>query len=124
MAVKLRFLRMGAKKRPFFRLVASDSRSPRDGRFIEVIGQYHPISKPPRLEVQEERLYYWLKNGSQPTQTVQALLQQTGMWARWLKVRKGETPSETEVRKEIHQTSRKKAKKKEAQAEQAAEAKA
>jgi small subunit ribosomal protein S16 len=115
---------MGAKKRPFFRLVASDSRSPRDGRFIEVIGQYHPISKPPRLEIQEKRLYYWLKNGSEPTQTVQALLKQTGAWAKWLKISKGETPSEAEVNKEIHQTSRKKAKKKETKPEQAAGAKA
>ena len=123
MAVKLRLLRMGAKKRPFFRLVAADSRSPRNGRFIEVIGQYHPISKPPRLEVKEDRLFFWLKTGSQPSETVRSLFKQTGLWSKWLKFRKGE-PAEIEVRQEILQTSRKKSKKKPAQPEPAAQAQA
>ena len=119
MAVKLRLLRIGAKKRPYFRLVAADSRRARDGKFIEVLGQYHPISKPPLFEVNEERLYYWLKNGSEPSDTVVSLFKQTGLWSKWLKVRKGETPPEMQIRKEVLQTSRKKAKKKQAKPEQA-----
>ena len=119
MAVKLRLLRIGAKKRPYFRLVAADSRRARDGKFIEVLGQYHPISKPPLFEVNEERLYYWLKNGSEPSDTVVSLFKQTGLWSKWLKVRKGEAPPEMQIRKEVLLTSRKKAKKKQAKPEQA-----
>ncbi len=122
MAVKLRLLRMGSKKRPYFRLVAADSRRARNGKFIEVLGQYHPISKPPLFEVNQERLFHWLKNGSEPSDTVASLFKQTGLWSKWLKVRKGEAPPEMEIRKEVLQTSRKKAKKKQAKPEQAAPA--
>lgn len=122
MAVKLRLLRMGSKKRPYFRLVAADSRRARNGKFIEVLGQYHPISKPPLFEVNQERLFHWLKNGSEPSDTVASLFKQTGLWSKWLKVRKGEVPPEMEIRKEVLQTSRKKAKKKQAKPEQAAQA--
>ncbi len=124
MAVKIRLLRMGAKKRPYYRLVAADSRSPRNGKFLEMLGQYHPISKPPLFQVQEERIYHWLKTGSEPSQTVAALFRQTGVWDKWLKLKKGETGAEIEIRKEVHQTSRKKAKKSKAKPEQTAEAKA
>jgi len=124
LAVKLRLLRMGSKKRPYFRLVAADSRRARNGKFLEVLGQYHPISKPPLFEVNQERLYHWLKNGSEPSDTVASLFKQTGLWSKWLKVRKGETPPETEIRKEVLQTSRKKAKKKQAKPEPAIQAQA
>jgi ribosomal protein S16 len=115
---------MGSKKRPYFRLVAADSRRARNGKFLEVLGQYHPISKPPLFEVNQERLYHWLKNGSEPSDTVASLFKQTGLWSKWLKVRKGEAPPETEIRKEVLQTSRKKAKKKQAKPEQAIQAQA
>jgi len=115
---------MGSKKRPYFRLVAADSRRARNGKFIEVLGQYHPISKPPLFEVNQERIYHWLKNGSEPSDTVVSLFRQTGLWSKWLKVRKGEAPPEMEIRKEILQTSRKKAKKKQAKPEPATPAQA
>jgi small subunit ribosomal protein S16 len=122
LAVKLRLLRMGSKKRPYFRLVAADSRRARNGKFLEVLGQYHPISKPPLFEVNHERLFFWLKNGSEPSDTAASLFKQTGLWSKWLKVRKGEAPPEMEIRKEILQTSRKKSKKKQAKPEQATQA--
>ena len=70
MAVKLRLMRMGAKKKPFYRIVAADSRSPRDGRFIEVIGTYNPLVSPAETKVDEELAIKWLKNGATPTDTV------------------------------------------------------
>ena len=79
MAVKLRLKRMGAKKRPFYRIVAADSRSPRDGRFIEVVGTYNPISEPAEVKVSEELVMKWLNNGAIPTDTVRNLLKQVGM---------------------------------------------
>ena len=79
MAVKLRLKRMGAKQRPFYRIVASDSRSPRDGRFIEVVGTYNPISTPAEVKIDEEKALYWLGHGAQPTDTVRNLLSQTGV---------------------------------------------
>lgn len=74
---------MGRKKRPFYRIVAADSRAPRDGRFIETIGTYDPLTKPHTVEVQEDRIFYWLENGAQPTQTVRSLLRQKGLWLKW-----------------------------------------
>ena len=67
MSVRLRLRRMGRKKRPFYRIVAADQRSPRDGRFIEVVGFYDPLQNPHQLELKEERIYYWLENGAQPS---------------------------------------------------------
>ena len=72
--VKIRLRRMGAKKNPFYRIVVSDSRSPRDGRFIEEIGTYDPLKSPAVVEVDMERARYWLGCGAQPTDTVRALL--------------------------------------------------
>lgn len=77
MAVKIRLKRMGAKKTPFYRIVVSDSRSPRDGRFIEEIGYYDPIKKD--LKVDNEKASNWLKNGAQPTETVKTLLRRSGV---------------------------------------------
>ena len=70
MAVKLRLKRMGAKKAPFYRIVAADSRSPRDGRFIETVGTYNPLTTPAEVKVDEELAIKWLKNGATPTDTV------------------------------------------------------
>ena len=72
--VKIRLRRMGAKKNPYYRIVVADSRSPRDGRFIEEIGTYNPLLSQPEIKVDLERVEYWIKNGAQPTDTVRALL--------------------------------------------------
>lgn len=80
---------MGKKKQPFYRIVAADSRSPRDGRIIELVGTYDPLKKPFKMEIKEDRVIYWLKNGAQPTQTVKSLFQRKGFWLRWDLMRKG-----------------------------------
>ena len=88
MAVKLRLKRMGAKKRPFYRIVAADSRSPRDGRFIEVVGTYNPITEPAEVKVNEELALKWLKNGAIPTDTVRDLLRKQGVMSYIAKANK------------------------------------
>lgn len=72
--VKIRLKRIGAKKNPFYRIVVADVKSPRDGKFIEEIGFYDPHKEPATVNVKEERLQYWIKNGAQPTSTVKILL--------------------------------------------------
>ena len=79
MAVKIRLRRMGAKKAPFYRVVVADSRSPRDGRFIEEIGYYNPISNPVEIKIDAEKAQAWIKNGAQPTETAKALLKKSGI---------------------------------------------
>ena len=74
MAVKIRLARAGAKKRPFYRIVAADTRSPRDGRFLEKLGTYDPNSEPSTVHLQQDRVDYWLGVGALPTVTVQRLL--------------------------------------------------
>ncbi len=78
MAVKIRLKRMGAKKTPFYRIVVSDSRTPRNGRFIEEIGYYNPLTDPVEVKVDNDRAQYWLSNGAQPSDTVRALLKKSG----------------------------------------------
>lgn len=73
MAVKIRMKRLGAKKRPFYRIVVADSRAPRDGRFIEEIGYYNPISEPKMFKVDQEKVSSWIANGAKPTETVAKL---------------------------------------------------
>ena len=82
MAVKIRLKRMGAKKRPFYRVVIADSRSPRDGRFIETVGTYNPITQPAEINLDEAKILSWLSNGAQPTGTVRALLSNAGILAK------------------------------------------
>lgn len=77
--VKLRLQRFGAKKRPFYRIVAADSRFPRDGRFIEILGTYNPITQPAEIKIDEEKALKWLNNGAQPTDTVRSLLSRQGI---------------------------------------------
>ncbi|MDS1029922.1 30S ribosomal protein S16 [Bacillota bacterium LX-D] len=84
MATKIRLRRMGAKKAPFYRLVVADSRSPRDGRFIEEIGYYNPIQQPEVLELNEEKAIKWLGNGAQPSETVKALFKKAGLWQKYV----------------------------------------
>ncbi len=79
MAVKIRLRRMGAKKAPFYRIVVADSRYPRDGRFIEEIGYYNPLTDPATVQVDAEKAQAWIKNGAQPTDTVKALLKKNGV---------------------------------------------
>jgi len=77
--VKIRLRRVGAKKQPSYRIVAADSRAPRDGRFLEILGRYNPRTDPPTVVVKEERVRYWLSQGAQPTETVSRLLRQQGI---------------------------------------------
>ncbi|WDL97385.1 30S ribosomal protein S16 [Alicyclobacillus sp. ALC3] len=79
MAVKIRLKRMGAKKSPFYRVVVAESRSPRDGRFIEEIGTYNPLTDPAQVSINEERALRWLQTGAQPSDTVRELLHRAGI---------------------------------------------
>ena len=79
MVVKIRLRRMGQKKAPFYRIVVADSRSPRDGRFIDEIGYYDPTKEPSEIRVDEEAAKKWLANGAQPTQTVEKILKTAGI---------------------------------------------
>ncbi len=83
MAVKLRLKRMGAKKRAFYRVVAADSRSPRDGRFIETVGTYNPITEPAEIKINEEIALKWLSNGAIPTDTVRDLFSKQGIMKKF-----------------------------------------
>ena len=79
MAVKIRLRRMGAKKAPFYRVVVADSRYPRDGRFIEEIGTYNPMTEPAEIKIDADKAKTWIKNGAQPTDTVRTLLKNAGV---------------------------------------------
>ncbi|MBQ3013871.1 MAG: 30S ribosomal protein S16 [Clostridia bacterium] len=79
MAVKMRLRRTGMKKAPFYRVIVADSRSPRDGRFIEEIGYYNPLTEPADIKIDAEKAKKWLSNGAQPTETVKSLLKKSGI---------------------------------------------
>ena len=79
MSVKIRLKRMGMKKKPFYRVVVADVASPRDGRFIEEIGYYNPMTEPAELKIDADKAQQWIKNGAQPTDTVRALLKKSGI---------------------------------------------
>jgi small subunit ribosomal protein S16 len=81
--------REGKKQHPIYKLVATDSRSPRDGGYLEALGQYDPHTNPITLVLKEPRIEYWLKQGAQPTDTVRSLLRRTGFWLRWTLTRQG-----------------------------------
>lgn len=83
MAVKLRLQRFGAHKAPYYRIVAADSKSPRDGKFIEVVGTYNSLTNPAKVEVNEEKVLNWLNNGAQPTDTVKSILSKEGIIAKF-----------------------------------------
>jgi len=82
-AVKLRLMRMGKKKQPTYRLVAADGRSPRDGRFIEIVGTYDPRAEPSLIKVDNDKAVAWLQKGAQPTERVQQLLEISGAWEQF-----------------------------------------
>ena len=79
MAVKMRLRRMGAKKAPFYRVVVADERSPRDGKFIDEIGYYNPLTNPAEVKIDADKAQKWLDNGAQPTETVKSLLKKSGI---------------------------------------------
>ena len=79
MAVKIRLKRIGAKKAPFYRVVVADSRSPRDGKFIEEIGYYNPLKEPSEIKIDAEKAKKWMETGAQPSDTVKSLLKKTGI---------------------------------------------
>jgi small subunit ribosomal protein S16 len=79
MAVRIRLKRIGAKKKPFYRIVVADSRSPRDGKFIEEIGYYNPLTEPVQVKIEGEKAKKWLDNGAQPSDTVKALFKKNGI---------------------------------------------
>ncbi|HYZ00937.1 MAG TPA: 30S ribosomal protein S16 [Candidatus Binatia bacterium] len=86
--VKIRLRRMGAKRRPFYRLVVADSRSPRDGRFIEQLGYYDPLTEPATVKIDEDKVAQWLSRGAQPSESARTLLKQQGVLDRYLAARK------------------------------------
>ena len=102
MAVKLRLKRMGAKQKPFYRIIVADSSSPRDGRFIETVGTYDPVKADNNITVKEDRVAYWLDNGAQPTDTVKSILSKSGVWATYKnsKVKKAEKTTKKSTKKE------------------------
>jgi len=106
LAVHIRLRRMGKKKRPFYRIVAADSRRARDGRFLEVLGTYNPIERPAVVTVQEDRLSYWLNEGAEPSDTVASLLTQIGFVEKYNKAKAGADVSDLQLKTTI--TERKK----------------
>ncbi|EGO65163.1 30S ribosomal protein S16 [Acetonema longum] len=88
MAVKIRLMRMGAKKNPFYRVVVADSRSPRDGRFIDILGHYDSTVEPAVIKVDAEKAIDWLQKGAQPTDTVKSLLSDIGVMKQWDEVKR------------------------------------
>ncbi|NLW39800.1 MAG: 30S ribosomal protein S16 [Tissierellia bacterium] len=82
MAVKIRLRRMGAKKNPFYRIIVADSRSPRDGRFIEEIGYYNPLTEPKTVKIDDEKAIKWLANGAKPTDVVDRLFRENGIYEK------------------------------------------
>ncbi len=115
MAVKLRLRREGTKKRPHYRVVAADSRSPRDGRFIEILGSYHPLEEPSRIEINNERAVHWLSVGAKPTEQVQKLLRISGAWEEF-------KPGDKPVRERTEEVKPKLSKKAKAKIEEEREA--
>lgn len=91
MAVRIRLRRMGARKQPVYRVVVADSRSPRDGRFLDTIGTYNPRTEPVQIRIDRDKALAWLEKGAEPTDSARSLLSQVGIWQRF---RTGEWPAE------------------------------
>ena len=101
MAVHLRLRRVGTHKRPFYRIVAADSRRSRDGRFLELLGTYDPVLKPATIDLAEDRIAQWLDQGAVPSDTVGSLLAQIGFTEKYLRGKKGEDVTQLALRKTI-----------------------
>ena len=89
MAVKIRLKRMGSKKKPFYRIVSTDSRNPRDGRFIDTLGYYNPQTDPAQIKVDEDAIFKWLERGAIPTESAQSILKQVGLIQKWQLLKQG-----------------------------------
>ena len=89
MAVRLRLRKTGRKNQPSYKVVAADSRSPRDGRFLETVGTYNPLRNPAEIKFNEQKAFKWLKRGALPTDTVRSLLRKSGLWYKWYLTKKG-----------------------------------
>lgn len=89
MAVKMRLTRMGSKKKPVYRIVATDSRRPRDGQYIELVGTYNPLTNPAEVKINKEVAIKWLNNGAEPTDTVRSLLSREGIMKEFADSKKG-----------------------------------
>ncbi|MFO7265200.1 MAG: 30S ribosomal protein S16 [Limnochordales bacterium] len=83
MAVRIRLTRMGAKKQPFYRLVVADARTPRDGRYIDQLGYYNPLTEPAEIVIDEQKALDWLRKGAQPSDTARDLLRKAGIWQKF-----------------------------------------
>lgn len=100
MAVKIRLKRMGSKKRPFYRIVATDSRNPRDGRFIETLGYYNPITDPPDINIKEDLVFKWMERGAIPTGNTESLLRRVGTMKKWSLLKQGVKVEELDAKYE------------------------
>jgi small subunit ribosomal protein S16 len=98
LAVKIRLKKMGSKKRPFYRLIAADSRSPRDGRFLDNLGHYNPMVEPAEIKIDEDKVYKWLGNGALPTESAANLLKAEGILERWELFKTGLTVAEVNAK--------------------------
>jgi small subunit ribosomal protein S16 len=108
---------MGAKKRPFYRFVAADSRYARDGRFLETLGYYNPMERPAKVVVEEEKVFKWLKEGARMSETVNSLFRQINLLSKWEKVKAGESGESIEIKTTIRERTKKQKRKKAAAAE-------
>ena len=89
MSVKIRMRRMGSKRKPFYRIVVADSRMPRDGRFIEEVGYYNPLTNPDEVKLEEDKIFEWLEKGAQPSDTVRSLFSKAGIMKKYADKKQG-----------------------------------
>lgn len=100
MAVKIRLRRMGSKKRPFYRIIATDSRNPRDGRFIETLGYYNPMTEPAVVNIKEDLVYKWMERGAVPSGNTERILRNAGVMKKWSLLKKGVSREDLDVKYE------------------------
>ena len=100
MAVKIRLKRMGSKKKPFYRIIATDSRMPRDGRFIETLGYYNPMTEPADIKIKEDLVFKWMRRGAVPTTSTEQILRSTGVMKKWSLLKRGVSPEELDAKYE------------------------
>jgi small subunit ribosomal protein S16 len=122
MSTRIRLRRMGSKGRPFYRVVVADQRSPRDGRFIENIGRYHPLNDPSLIEIDQDRALHWLRVGAQPSDQVRNLMQKVGIWDAFVAERPNAAVASAKPERQAKEKLSKKAQAKAAEAQQAAAA--
>ena len=120
MSTRIRLRRMGSKGRPFYRVVVADQRSPRDGRFIENIGRYHPLNDPSLIEIDQDRALHWLRVGAQPSDQVRNLMQKVGIWDAFVAERPKAAVASAKPERQVKEKLSKKAQAKAAESQQAA----